>query len=291
MTDHALDPIPDLRAAATAQLKAVALAVRREVLVGGILFGAVLLAVVLSALAEGSSFAIGHIGGPGVVVGLAAFLFPIAVWKGEDRFGLSTLWTLPVDHARHAFVKVAAGWVWVMALTTASLLSLVLAVLLTGGSIEQESTRWLVDASAPAGARPVEWSPAWPWLVPFGAATATYLLGSALVLATDHPWRWILGAVLVFWVFGFFGEEAEVEWMDRAFEWFVFTVGFGHWGLEPLLTGGTESVHARIVLPSGEEVPAWRELPTLARWAGSVLLWSAVGVAGMAAASWRHRER
>ncbi|MDX1623594.1 MAG: hypothetical protein R3199_06405 [Gemmatimonadota bacterium] len=273
MSETAVHPSPDLRAAAAAQLKAVGQAVRREVLVAGALYGALLLFTLLYAMSQGESVGIGHIGGPGVLVGATAFLFPLAVWKEEERFGLSTLWTLPVDHARHALLKVAAGWVWVMGLTIAFFLSLVLAVLISGGSPGVETTRLVLDASAPSGARAVAWStPWWQWLVPFGAASTTYLLGSALVLATDHPWRWILGALLVFWIFGFLGEEGEVDWMDWLFEQALFTIGFGRYGLEPLLTSG-------------------RELPSIARWAGAVLLWSAIGLAGTVAASWRHRER
>lgn len=292
MIDHALDPTPDTRAATAAQLKAVGLAVRREVLVAGTLYGAILLYTVLYALAKGESFGLGHIGGPGVAAGLAAFLFPVAVWKGEKRFGFSTLWTLPLDHARHALLKVAAGWMWVMGLTTAFLLSMILAALISGGSVGVETTRLVLDASAPSGMRTVEWStPWWQWLVPFCAASTTYLLGSALVLATDHPWRWILGAILVVWFAGFFGEEGEVDWMDWLFEKLVFTVGFGRYGLEPVLTSGTESILYRFHLPSGESVLGWRELPSIGRWAGAVLLWSAIGLAGLFAATWRHRER
>ncbi|MBW3661189.1 MAG: hypothetical protein KY397_06095 [Gemmatimonadetes bacterium] len=292
MSDVALHPTPGLRAAAAAQLKAVGLAVRREVLVAAILFGGILLFTVLYALGKGESMGLGHIGGPGVLVGLAAFLFPVAVWKDEERFGLSTLWTLPVDHTRHALLKVAAGWVWVMGLTIALMLSLILGVLITGGSLGVETTRLVLDVSAPSGMRTVEWStPWWQWLVPFCAASTTYLLGSALVLAADHPWRWILGAILVFWLLGFMGDEGEVEWMYWAFEHLLFQVGFGQYGLEPLLTSGTESIQHRFHLPSGESVVGWRELPSIGRWAGAVGLWSAIGLAGLFAATWRHRER
>ncbi len=292
MIDHALDPTPDTRAATAAQLKAVGLAVRREVLVAGTLYGAILLYTVLFALSKGESVGLGHIGGPGFAAGLAAFLFPVAVWKGEKRFGFSTLWTLPVDHARHALLKVAAGWVWVMGLTAAFFLSMLLAVVISGGPLGVETTRLVLDASASSGMRSVEWStPWWQWLVPFFAASTTYLLGSALVLATDHPWRWILGTIFAFWILGFFGEESGVGWMDVIFEEVLFTVGFGRYGLEPLLTSGTESIHHRFHLPSGETVVGWRELPSIARWAGAVGLWSAIGFAGLLAATWRHRER
>lgn len=292
MTEHAIDPTPDLRAAAAAQLRAVGHAVRREVLLTGTLFVGLLLFTVLYAMSKGESMGLGHVGGPGVLLGLAAFLFPVAVWKGEERFGFSTLWTLPVDHARHALLKVAAGWVWVMGLSIAFFLSLILGVVISGGSVGVETTRFVLDVSAPSGMRAVEWStPWWQWLVPFCAASTTYLLGSALVLATDHPWRWILGAILGFWMLGFFGEEGGIEWMGRIFEDVLLRVGFGRYGLEPVLTSGTESIRYRFHLPSGESVLGWRELPSIGRWAGSVLLWSAIGLAGTVAAAWRHGER
>jgi hypothetical protein len=293
MTDVTLDhPTPGIRAAGTAQWKAVGLAIRREVLLAAILLGAGKVVQGLIARSAGETLALVYLDEIGVLAGAACFLFPMLVWKGEDSFGSSTLWTLPVGHARHAWLKVAAGWAWAMVLTLGFGALMLLPVLITGGPLGEELTRLVGDPAVPSELTQVEWStPWWWWLLPFGAGTVTYLLGSTLVLATEHPWRWILGAVFAFWALGFLGDEGEIGWMYDIFGFLVSGIGFARYGLEVVLTSGVESIDLLVTLPSGDEVRAWRELPSLARWAGAVLIWSAAGLMGIFAATWRHRGR
>ena len=292
MSEAALDLTPALPRVATTQLKAVGLAVRRPVVVAALLLAAGKLVQGFLARSYGETLVLGYLDELGVLAGIAAFVFPILVWKGEDTFGFSTLWTLPVDHARHALVKVAAGWVWTMGLTIGFGLLMLLPVVITGGAFVEEITPLLVDPATPSGFREVDWStPWWWWLLPFGAASATYLLGSALVLATRHPGRWIAGTVLGLLVLALLGEEGRIEWMDRLFETLLFTVGLGRYGVETLLSSGMETIQLPVDPPSGEDAIAWRELPSLTRWATAWLLWTAIGLAGLAAATWRHRER
>ncbi|MDX1623593.1 MAG: hypothetical protein R3199_06400 [Gemmatimonadota bacterium] len=290
MSEAVLDPVPPLRTAAAAQWKAVGLAVRREVLVAAVLLAAGQLYMGLVERATGEAIPLGYLDEIGVLAGAAAFLFPFFVWKGENSFGFSTLWTLPVGHARHALLKVAAGWAWVMVLTAGFGALMLLPVLITGGPLGEEFTRLVADPAAPSSFRPVEWStPWWWWLLPFGAASTTYLLGSALVLATRRPWRWIVGTGLGLLLLRI-GGVVGVDPMDGLFETLVSGVWLARYGVETLLNSGVQSIEVWLHRPSGEEVKAWRELPSLARWAGTVLLWSAVGLAGLLAATWRRRE-
>ncbi len=292
MSDVALDRRPALPAVGAAQWKAVGLAVRRPVLVVATILAAGKLVQGLLARSHGETLVLGYLDELGVLAGAVAFLLPFLVWKGEDAFEFSTLWTLPVGHARHALVKVAAGWGWTMVVTAGFVALMLLPVLITGGPLVEEITPLVGDPAAPALARPVDWStPLWWWLIPFGAASTTYLLGSALVVATRHPGRWIAGTALGLLVIGILGSQAGIAWMARLFETLLGTIGLGRYGVETLLSSGMETIQHRFRLPSGERVTMWRELPSLARWAAAVGLWSAIGLAGLLAATWRHRGR
>lgn len=57
-----------------------------------------------------------------------------------------------------------------------------------------------------------------------------------------------------------------------------------------VLSGGVENLQVRHQLPSGDRIVAWRELPTLGRWAAATLLWTGLGLAAVFAAASRHRE-
>ena len=136
---------------------------------------------------------------------LAALLLPLVVWKGERRFGDTPLWPLPVDHRRHALVKVAAGWVWLMAILGAALVWVTLTVLASGGALGVDEVRLLIidpvgaTAGTPGATESVRWTtPWWEWALPFTSATAAYLLASTLMLATARPLFWAIGL----WVAG-----------------------------------------------------------------------------------------
>ena len=94
---------------------------------------------------------------------------------------------------------------------------------------------------SPTAVETVLWTPV-PllWLAPFTSATATYLLASALGLATRHPLRWIAGSVIgVFLVFGV-GDAANAVWLSNAFERLVERATAGRRG-----KGGDEEVGCR----------------------------------------------
>jgi hypothetical protein len=232
--------------------------------------------------------------------GMAGLLLPIGVWRGEDRFGASFLWTLPVDRRRHALAKVCAGWVWLMAAVALFVLWLLALALISGGQIISESTIRVLPSSVvpapgmldPATLQSVRWMPR-PilWLVPFTAATAMYLLSSAFALGTRHPIRWLVGAVLAFFLVLGVAEATSWRWLLQAANRVIVAITDGPYGVDSVMTGRTESLHTETTLSTGEKVDVWRGLPNLGQWAIATLLWTGAAVAALWAAASRHRER
>ena len=224
---------------------------------------------------------------------LAALLLPLVVWKCERRFGDTPLWSMPVDHRRHALLKVAAGWVWLLAILGAALVWATLTTLVSGGSLGVDEARLLVldpagaIAGTPGAVESVNWTtPWWEWAFPFTSATAAYLLASTLILATARPVFWAAGL----WVAGMlvFGAGAlaldsgdiwDIGWIERAarfaaWSWYVGADSFTRW--LPLPAGGGR---------------VWTILPTASMWAASAAFWISLGLAGVLVASGRPRNQ
>jgi hypothetical protein len=229
--------------------------------------------------------------------GIVGLLLPIVVWRGEEPFGAGFLWTLPVDRWRHALAKVFAGWVWLMGAVALFVLWRLVLTLLSGGNILAEETlRVLTSLPAsrtldPAAVQTVRWTPE-PllWLAPFTAATATYLLASALGLGTRHPLRWIAGSVIGFFLVSGVGEAANVGWLGNALERPLESLFEGPYGFDALLTARTTFLSNEATLSTGETVVVWRGLPDAGQWAAATLLWTGAGLVALWAAAWRHRE-
>jgi len=230
---------------------------------------------------------------------LLGLVFPIVVWRGEDRFGPGFLWTLPVDRRRHALAKVSAGWIWLMSAVALFVLWLFALTLLSGGSVLGEETVRVLSSPVPApgtfadpgAVQTVRLAPQ-PlyWLTPFTAATGAYLLASALALGLRHPLRWIVGAALGLQLVVIAGDATNVEWLAQLPSRLLQPLYAGPYGIDTLVSARTESVEVRVTLPTGERVRAWRALPHLGRWAAATLLWTGVGLAILWAAASRHRE-
>jgi len=293
MTDLTIGRTPALKAVWAEQLRVVGLAFRLEIaLAAGVLFlvGLTVVAVIripaLSALVDASPTDL--LFDPGeppwafsaVLVGL---FLPLIVWKGERPFSDTPLWTLPVDHRRHALAKVGAGWVWLMALLASCLLWIVIAVLAGGGSLGIDEIRVLVldwpgaAAGMPGAAELVRWTtPWWEWVLPFTASTATYLLASALLLATPHPLRWAAGIWAVGFAWMVVADISHVAWIARVADmvtWFI----------------GGDAFTGSVQLPTGRR-EGWRVLPSLGMWAASAAFWIGLGAASVRAAAGRPRD-
>jgi len=290
MKASAIAPTPSIKAVVMEQLRVVGLALRREglVLCAGLVAFLLIQPFVEDVAPEGRPLVVDP-ADLGYVAVLVALVAPLGVWKGERPFGESQLWTVPVDHARHARLKIAAGWVWLMAVVTFGYLAIVLAVNLSGGMVGMDETRLLIAdpglaRSGVAGPLPGEpWSTQpWQWVLPFTAATAVYLAASAFLIGLRRPVMWGVSCWLAFLGVGSLAESGRVPWVRTAADTIFYL-------FDLLGSGGSEAARMS-VLVDGEWVRAWARLPTLGSWAAATAMW--LGLTGVAvwAASARHRE-
>jgi hypothetical protein len=272
-----LHPAPRWGVVAREQLWAAVLALRAE----GIGFLALLALLSVFAIGVAARVAadpyrgesVGYSPEESVVVAVLGLLAALGIWRDEGPSRRDYHWAMPVDRRAHTFTKVLAGWAWLMGAVAVFLATIVgLAAVLD--AITGDALR-----SAPLG---------WQWLVPFTAATVAYLLGSTAALASDHPWRWVVGIVAAYFL-------AK-----------VLAEGFGVRGAEPLLTRVTHGYYGlnaaafgqidRIVTAT-EHVPAGTVMrisaygPDARRWASATLLWGALGTGGVLLAALRRGDR
>ena len=294
-------PLPRLRVVLLEQLRATGFALRRAALIAGSLVALITFVVVLQGVTR--TTAIDLYEWPTLFPGLVGVLLPIAVWARDERFGPGFLWTLPVDRRRHAFTKVGAGWVWLMAAIALFVLWHIVLTLASGGRIMPPETVHVLTtplpttgALDPATLRATPWAPgSLVWAVPFTAATATYLLASALVLGTRHPLRWVIGVSLTYGVLSVASTAASAKlgmgWIADAPDGAVQRVVEGRYGLDALLTARIGTLSTTTHLTTGERAMVWRAAPDLADWRIATLLWTTAGLIALSVAASRHRER
>ena len=236
-----------------------------------------------------------------MIPAFAGALLPIAVWQHERRFGPGFFWTLPVDRVRHALAKVFAGWLLLMIAVAAFLVWLLTLALITKGNITGDEMIQLLPTETyppdgridPSMLRTVRWVPQ-PvfWLVPFFAATGVYSLASAIALGLRYPFRWIIGIVGGGFLLAAVSHGMGSDTMDLLASRVLEGVLFGQYGLDGLLSARSESLKTLVKLTTTDEyVTVWRGLPGIKDWIVATLLWTGLGVAGFAAAVFRHRER
>lgn len=240
-----LHPTPRGREVVLEQIRIVGLELRAVAVIAAVFFGVVTVMIAI-AIVRGDAQT-WFDSDEWIQISVVAFLYPFAVWRRERRFGPAFLWTLPVDRRRLALAKVFAGWVWLIA---------AVAVLIS----------WQRVLAALSGVPDAETVP----LIALTGATATYLLGCALLLALRHPLRWLLGTVGVLFLLGFLNEALGLG-PDGPTEAFVSSTGFFSVG--------------------DRAVTVWQSLPQPAQWAVATFSWIGAGLAALWAALWRHAER
>lgn len=286
-----LHPAPRWRHAIGAHLHAVGLAARPSLVAVGA--GGLALAALgaLDSLRTGRGVPL--VPEVAIAVALAALLWPVTVWKGENGLRRSYLATLPLDRRRHALAKVAAGWAWLVAATGVALLGMLALALATGGAVGVDELRVLAR-DVPRGALPTDldalarrWTtPRWQWAVPFTGATVAYLFGSAVVLARPRVRRWLaalgVGATVAFVLttaeYGAGGLGGAGEGLARTLE----AVVLGRYGLASLFA----TTNATTLTTAVGEVTLWGDPPTLGVWALASLLWLGLAAASVLAAVW-----
>lgn len=235
-----------------------------------------------------------------LIPAFAGLLLPIAVWQSDNRFGPGFFWTLPVDRMRHALAKVFSGWLLLMIAVSLFVVWLLILALITKGNITSDEMIRLLPTSDvprpgtldPSMLTTVRWVPQ-PvlWLVPFFAATASYVFASALALGLRHPFRWIIGLIAGGFLLAAVSHGIGSEGLDAAVERIAESLFFGRYGIDALLTARTESLKTVVSLTDGQRVTVWRGLPVISEWITATVLWTGIAVAGLAAALTRHRER
>lgn len=260
MTSIALHAAPSRSTVFGEQLRSVFLALRKESLA----FVGVLLA--LAALAAYAALRAGNDPREGmhlsysvvatVPIALVALLIPFSVWRTEDPSRRAYHWAMPVARAPHTLIKLACGWIWMMCAVAVYLLWIVLVGLMI------QAIRGSMGA--------VHWAAAWTWLVPFTATTVTYLITSVAAIASDHPWRWVAGVTLGYFVLIAFLAVLQMHGTERALQ----TVTSGYYGLAAAAFGSVQHF-------GGASVE---------RWVGATLIWGGLSVIGVVLASNRRPE-
>ena len=301
MQQSALHRPPAMRDVALEQIRTAGTALRGLSIAAFAVAGVAVALAVMEVLTDGE--VIDFYPHQWILPGLLGFLFPAVVWHGEQRLGAAFLWTLPVERRRHALTKVFAGWVWLMALVTCFILVLLALSLISGGNVIAEQTlRFLppqlnpalVGRIDPAAVQTVRWTPnPLLWLVPFTAATATYLVTSAAVLGATLRGIVVaaVGFIVMIIVIGTLGDVTNTEWLIFAPSRLAEVVFYEPYGLATLLTATSEFTPIDTRLISGERVMIARGVPDVARWATATLLWTSAGLAALWLAASRHRER
>lgn len=286
----AAHPVPHAPAVIAEQLRAVGRHIRREVLGLGILLlvmAGTLLAAHATIPGHRSDFQFAEMA---LAACLLALFAPLAVWRGEEPSRRAYFWSLPVERGSHTLLKVLAGWAWLMAVVGGFLLVIALLARATDGALSlgpallplRELPEGTERTMADVFHHPWPMAP-WQWLAPFAGATVMYLLGSILVLSTDHPWRWIAGLLFGAMLVAALGTELGGRTVQAVAE--------GPYGLALLVTGGREALGLPVRAPTGQVLEVSAFVPDPAGWARAAALWTALSLAGVLAAAFRHQER
>lgn len=179
------------------------------------------------------------------VAAFAALVTPGLVWRGEFGARRPVLATFPVGRTRHALLKVAAGWVWLMALTLAF-------------------SAWIAAWAWASGTAP----PGWLWAAPAGASTIAYLGATTVVLAGART-RLLLAAAAV-------GALVPAALLTGSEGWAQAAIQ-GRLGLTTLVEGGALHVIGAL---GGRAV---RFDPVPAAWPAAMALWFGLALAATVA--------
>ena len=181
----ALHPTPSLPAALRAQVRAMGIHHR------GMLLGVVVLSALLALLLGLSLAGAPAPGDPGVETWhfnilpgaippllLLAAVWALMTWRHDRPSERGYLLAAPIDRRLHKAMRVAAGWVWLMAAVTVYLVALGV-MMLTAGLPE-----YFIGDLAARGA------------LPFAGATLSYLAASVATLLSEHPAWWLIGIIV-----------------------------------------------------------------------------------------------
>lgn len=300
MTQPPLNSPPHIRDVVRSQVRAVGLALRGGAFAGAAVAGVATLLLLIEVFADGK--VIHFYPHEWILPGLLGILLALGVWRAEDLFGDSFIWTLPFDRRTHVLAKVFAGWVWLLPLVGLFVLWLLgLAALSDGNFLAEQRIRFISPSplEGPYSAlsrepQTARWTPhPLLWLVPFTSATATYLLTSALKLGTTLRSfaQAIIGFVLAMLLIAGLGEAISSGSLILVPSRLMRAMFYEPYGLSFVLTATADFFSTEITLPSGETVLVGRGVPDLTRWIVATIIWTGAALLALWLAASRHRER
>jgi hypothetical protein len=288
LPDRLSRPFPSLLAS---ELRIVGLALGREGLLAAGALAAAAFLTAATAIRYGERL---DVVPEMLLVALPVSLFvPRFVWKGDPPFGRAVLWNLPVRRHHAALARIVAGALWLMLALLIAFLLLIATALATGGGIGIAELRAVGPFATGLGAAAsVPWTtPAWMWLVPFGAALLFYVASSAVIVGFRHPVRWLAAASVAMVLLGvlaiFLGRHNPLQ---QGLDHMLETLIGGRYGLDFALTGGVTSLSREIDVPGPGSVNLWSALPQAGRWASALALWLGGALIALALALRRHWE-
>jgi uncharacterized membrane protein YhdT len=199
------------------------------------------------ALDEGTAAALAA----GLIAVAWGFLWPFRVWRDEPPSRRGYHRAMPVERRRHDLLRVAAGAVWLLAVSALLLVAALATALLSGHA-------------GGLGALP-----ATAWLAAFTAPLLVYLLVSIASVRCEHPAAWVWGTLALL-----------------APLWSLLSlVGLG---AAAVVVTGRLGLH--LALGGDGPNLALLSPPAFTRWVAATLLWLALAAAGVWAAAAR-RDR
>ncbi len=191
MTTVTLHEPPRLSAVARQQVQTVARGMRREVIMYlTVLVGLFVMNVSLAI--RGVRADVGPIEYSLSVFGeltIPAVLFAVVVaggtWQREEPSRRGYHLSMPVPSRTHTWIRVGAGWLWLIVGTAAYIAMLLVIGLaetrVTGGSFQFQFSHW-------------------GWIAPFVAATEAYLIVTVPMVSSERPLAWVFVTPLMAWV-------------------------------------------------------------------------------------------
>ena len=235
-----------------------------------------------------------------LIPAFAGVIIAVTSWLAERRQRSGFFWSLPVDRSQHALAKVVAGWIILMIAVGAFFIWLLVLALITKGTIRgDEMINLFPPGTEPPWTpvdldliRQVRWNPP-PilWLTPFTAATGTYAIASGVMIGIRHPLRVIAGIAATFFLIAAITQGLGSQHYWQSIGDVVEAVMRGPYGLDGLLSAGAESAKTSAAVPGGDVISVWYEIPSVHDWIIATILWTTLGLTGVAAALWHHRER
>jgi hypothetical protein len=197
------------------------------------------------------------------IITLVAIMLPLLIWEGEDPTRRSYQWLMPLPQPIHTLIRVFAGWIWLMLATLIFLGGNFALVLITERMTGER------QAYHPGFA-------AWEWIVPFSAATVTYLFTSAAAVGTRRPLVWVFGFAALYTLCITLLSRLGMPQASDA----LHALWAGSYGTRVAMAGMVSS-------QMGATTDQARDLT---HWAGASALWGVCGAALLAVVSFRRRD-